>query len=64
METAKAPLVRAAEQTSKAASDVQGALGAYSGTFEKAAADHSWATCFRFCLPRTMTSEPLAAASE
>ena len=39
MEATKAPLVRAVEQTSKAASNVQGALGTYSGTFEKAAAD-------------------------
>jgi len=38
-EAAKAPLVRAVEQTSEAASEVQGALGAYSGTFQKAAAD-------------------------
>jgi hemerythrin-like domain-containing protein len=38
-EAAKAPLVRAAEQTREAASEVQGALGAYSGTFQKAAAD-------------------------
>ncbi|HEV2079707.1 MAG TPA: hemerythrin domain-containing protein [Allosphingosinicella sp.] len=38
-EAAKAPLVHAVEQTSEAASEVQGALGAYSGTFHKAAAD-------------------------
>jgi predicted RNase H-like HicB family nuclease len=38
-QAAKAPLVRAVEQTSEAASEVQGALGAYSGTFQKAAAD-------------------------
>lgn len=38
-EAAKAPLVRAVEQTSEVASEVQGALGAYSGTFQKAAAD-------------------------
>ena len=38
-EAAKAPLVRAVEQTKEAASDAQAALGAYSGTFQKAAAD-------------------------
>jgi hypothetical protein len=38
-EATKAPLVRAVEQTREAASEVQGAIGAYSGTFEKAAAD-------------------------
>ena len=39
VEATKAPLRRAVEQTSEAASQVQGAFGAYSGTFEKAAAD-------------------------
>ncbi len=38
-EAAVAPLVRAAEQSKEAAFQAQAALGAYSGTFEKAAAD-------------------------
>jgi hemerythrin-like domain-containing protein len=38
-EAAKAPLVRAVEQTREAVSEVQGAFGAYTGTFQKAAAD-------------------------
>jgi hypothetical protein len=38
-EAAKAPLVRAVEHTREAASEVQGAFGAYTGTFQKAAAD-------------------------
>jgi hemerythrin-like domain-containing protein len=38
-EAAKAPIVRAVEETREAASQAQGALAAYSGTFEKAAAD-------------------------
>lgn len=38
-EAAKAPIVRAVEQTREAATEVQGALGAYTDTFQKAAAD-------------------------
>ena len=38
-EAAVAPLVKAVEQTTEAASQAQAALGAYSGTFQKAAAD-------------------------
>jgi hypothetical protein len=38
-EAVKAPLIHAARQTSEAASEVQVALGAYSGTFQKAAAN-------------------------
>jgi hemerythrin-like domain-containing protein len=38
-EAAQAPIVRAVEQTREAATQAQGALAAYSGTFQKAAAD-------------------------
>ena len=38
-EAAQAPILRAVEQTSEAASEVQGAFASYSGTFQQAAAD-------------------------